>query len=512
MVRCEVRNQVNTESKVLVVGLGMAGVCTANLLQRGKHQVTAVDAFPAPGLHHHSVSLPDESLSFDLPLRAISPHYYPNLFHVYKSMGVGLQSVNYQSTGCNASDKAPRFRYSNIIIGGHAFPLPVLLPFSRLRTIVQVVASYLWYVFHTPYLLRFHATWLADTTTRDFFAYYNYSDDFVFGFFLPVMSTLLSCSYAQVMDYPADLLAMFFCARSTTCVTGWYKVKDGVAAVSNRLLKDIPCRFNTRIQRVTRTINPQTGRPQCHVVFPDGSLEVYDHVIFACDVGAVEKMLADPDEDERVLLTHCSAAFTARIVAHRDNRLIQPDRSSWNTLNYFSDDDPQAVRRMGDLQPAPRSTHENARCASMTTAYLGHIGKPAADVFQTWNPYQEIDENSIIKESWMTRGVWNVNGRHVFESLGTKVQGRNAIWFAGATMCIGVTLLEQACTSALDVAEDFGVDVGFTPARDPAGGRLYNIVIAFATLLHVTYVALRRPLSVVSNLVYPHVKSTQSKC
>ena len=99
MVRCDEKNRVEKRSRVAVIGLGMAGATAAHFLKE-THDVVAIEALPRAGLHHHSVTV--GANTYDVPLRAISRHYYPNLFRVYEHLQVELRPVNYESTGVDA--------------------------------------------------------------------------------------------------------------------------------------------------------------------------------------------------------------------------------------------------------------------------------------------------------------------------------------------------------------------------------------------------------------------------
>jgi predicted NAD/FAD-binding protein len=491
--------------RVAVIGLGMAGATTAHLLAQ-KHDVVGIEALPQAGLHYHSIA--DGDISFDVPLRAMSPHYYPNLFRMYQVLGVDLAPVNYQSTGSDGDSKDPYFSYSNAIIAGHALPFPRLRSATLWQTI-NIVFNYLWLVFSSTFLMwndRDGA--LYRETMGNYLVRNRYSGTFVDRFFLPVMSTLLSCSYEQVLHYPAALILEFFCARKTTLFTGWFRLKSGVRAVSQKLLEGIECRYDTKVTRIERV---WTGAKVTSVrLYFDGvqRYEAFDYVVLATDAPVAAKMLHDASADESVLLNSVGS-FHARIIAHTDDSFMPTDKRSWSGLNYFSvERDPLAARSKALEKPA--APHD----ASMTTAFMNRFGMSGAltgeaaafameqealarpgtpeDVqttvtslmFQTWNPHHAPRKEAIIRESYMGRAVWSVEGLAAFQAACARgVQGRGRVWFAGSYASRGVTLLEQACTSGLDVAADFGVDLPFQITREPTYNWLMTLVGAVLMLL-----------------------------
>ncbi len=125
--------------------------------------------------------------------------------------------------------------------------------------------------------------------------------------------------------------------------------------------------------------------------------------------------------------------------------------------------------------------------ASMTSAHLNRFAPyplppTQKNVFETWNPYSPPKEGTVIKEVRMTRAVWTVPGRDRFEAVSRIAQGARRVWFAGSYASPGVTLLEQAVHSALDVALDMGVELPFEV--EPTYGQ-YRGLLVLAALLHV---------------------------
>jgi predicted NAD/FAD-binding protein len=459
MVRCETQHRVSTRKRVAIIGLGMAGATAAHFLQP-HHDVVAIEAFPRAGLHHHSVTL-DDGTTYDVPLRAASEHYYPNLFKVYRHLGIELRSVNYESTGIDAVDGESYFQYRNITLPGFAFSLPVFpagkWSVAALLTALVIVRDYLSLVFASPFYIFFRPAELARQSFGEYLSGHGYSEAFVHGFITPVMSTLLSCSYEQVAAYPADLVLEFFCSRATTFFTGWWKHK-GVKQVSDKLLVGVECRYDTKVEYVERTGDGGAAVVCC----VGGEPEYFDHVVLATDVSVARALLRDPTADE-VALLGAVRAFKSNILLHRDASLMPADRRAWSGFNYYS-------HLPKDLAAAaPRN-------ASMTTAHLARFDATLPEMYETWNPHQRPRDELVVSEAWLSRAVWDVDGHAQFGAAARRAQGAKRIFFAGAYAARGVTLLEQASTSGLDVAVDMGVTLPFKLTNPDA--RNVNLVLA----------------------------------
>ena len=692
MVRCDPSCRVQTSGqRVAVIGLGVAGATACHLLSQ-KHTVVGIESAPEAGLHVHSVHT--QEYNFDMPLRAVSPHYYPNLYQLYQHLGVAMHNVNYENTGVDAETGEAYFRYKNLMVGPFALSIPwitipksstaaaasvssaqqaappppppscgpspptknsrsaaakgvspmhlasvvsSLIPevvrerwipwLSAVVLMIVIVSDYLWLVFATPWDLwwsRPRSTAAPSVnaadgggadgvvgkgkafnenthlpahlgssssapqllggcyamTIHEYLAHRRFSKAFEERFLLPVMSSLLSCSYDQVAQYPAEFICGFFCSRLTTFFTGWQRVGTGVREVSAKLLTGVECRYRCRVTSLRRSEDNQcvllsyvqTRRKRVGSAEAEEEEEEvvtvvderFDHVVVATESNIVPLILKDASEDERLATTSVSS-FTANIVAHTDASLMPVSRHDWSGLNYYSrvddvaasaaphagDDVASSTLRHRRVVPAAdvgndvstslvhqrsavndvsainkssagsQTTSPPRPNASMTTAHLNRFsprnslsrgsgacrsagdvkateGKRCSlqegaadavttpsspkDVFESWNPYTLPAEGTVIKQVVMSRAVWTVEGRDQFIAAAPRCQGRRRVWLAGSYAAPGVTLLEQAVTSALDVALDFDVDV---PFKVRPTVELYGVAIGFAACLQV---------------------------
>ena len=562
----------NRRPRVAVIGLGMAGCVAAHFLSK-EYDVTCFEQMSVPGLYAHSLcDLPGNIARLDMPLRAVSPHYYRNLFQLYRHLSIELEQTNYQHTVVDLDTAQTLFSYINVCFLGIAFPLPYLA-LSRVCSALMILLGLLQFVLLTPWLLVWNRGAVAEQSLAAHMAAYGYNSDFQHLFFYPMLSTLLSCSYRQVQEYPAVLVAEFMCANATTLFTGWFRVRgQGVTGVAHLLLRGLEgrCHFDIRVESVaTKCIDgvttvEVTTRPAqgggAASPFASGStspalgpspvpfglggvgsasspssssgpsmVRSFDHVVVAVEPDVVRRIVVTDRQTAEGRCIHeylkSTASFTADIVAHRDgvfmrgtteapgggNASASPSPASSSSssaaaassppspmravLPFFEDTatgltvfctGADAALALSVGAPAPRN-------ASSTTANVSRLFKAGSDgsanLYETWNPVGS--PKHVIKRARMTRAVWTVPGLQVAERFAKHAQGHGGIWYCGSYCARGVTLLEQACSSALDVAVDFGVKLPFEAqsSDEPLNGVWW--IVAASLVLNVVAFAIR---------------------
>ena len=461
--------------KVAIIGTGIAGETAAYLLTHcsptNAHGQTFVleavyESRDKPGLHANSLELTSINCVVDVPLRAVSPHYYPNLFQLYKHLSVRLDAVDYSSCGSSFFPNEPIFRYRNFLFWGRAFPmifLSDLLSWTKLRLIFRLLRDLLWLVFTGPYfLLHRRSTGVAKLTLGQFLRRNDFSYEFVQQFLYPVMSTLLSCSYEQVDQYPCDYILEFYSSRATTIFTGWFRVRDGVQAVSGKLLSRVPAGA-LMFERMVSSVEYVPALNKVRVIDGKGIAVLYDRVIIATEPHIAAKIWRGNPRGVSCLAS--IASFDAHITVHTDDTLMPSARPEWRGLNYFRHGDESQNLA---TSPQDRSDRFNA---SMTSArlksYHPRLRGAVADSnhpehFETWNAFRDPQPGTVVQDIRLTRAVWSAEGRQKFDELFASVQGEGGIYLIGSYAAPGVTLLEQAVTSACRCARDhFGASVPF---------------------------------------------------
>eukprot|EP01065_Artemidia_motanka_P026857 TRINITY_DN32092_c0_g1_i1.p1 TRINITY_DN32092_c0_g1~~TRINITY_DN32092_c0_g1_i1.p1 ORF type:complete len:516 (+),score=161.14 TRINITY_DN32092_c0_g1_i1:59-1549(+) len=433
-----------------VIGTGISGLTAAYLLSR-KHSIDGVfETHPIPGMDSQSVTVGKEGGSrVDVPVRSFSPHYYPSLVAMYRHLQLDLQCVDYSSSMCRLGGES-LFVYRNVKVGGYT--LPWVTPCTSSWAIAKE-----WVYFQIRCWWHKRLSGLRGITFEAWCRGGNHSYQFYEEWLLPICSSMLSCSIDTVRNYPADILVEFFSTRQSTFFTSWFRVATGTADVCERLLSSVPKEkrfFSTRVKSIT---NCDGGR-RVKVEAEDGRTWVFDDVIVATEAAHILGMLPDATQKERETF----GAFRyekSHAVIHTDPALMPRRRSEWRTMNSFvppkdGDGSPDEVLPDGSTrQRHPERYHMSTVSVWVNT--LIDVPPDLGDVFQTWNPHLDPAPETVLHRANFLRAVHSDRSVAALDSL-RELQGSRRVWFCGSYASRGMTLLEQACVSAVKVAEAFG--------------------------------------------------------
>ncbi len=301
--------------------------------------------------------------------------------------------------------------------------LIALVPF--LRELVRLHGDL--YRSTTP--VPIHWTW------RDWLSHHHYdtispgSDSLPMWLLFGQASWMLSCTYNQVLGYPAKVILDFYHGlRLGTTVTDFLtssaqsgrmlRVKPSMAAL------ELALSYGSRVCYNQRVSNVNTGRR------PVVAGVEYDAVVVATEASSVKHVLSPtfPHLDAFARVQYQKST----LVIHTDASFMPPRRTDWCLFNVLK---------------------RNAHDACQLTAWLNQFYPThhfPVDLFETWNPF--LPPQGLIKELHFLRVVHTAETPNILRDI-DEVQGKQSIFFAGAYSLYGMGLLEQAALSGRKVAD-----------------------------------------------------------
>lgn len=412
-----------SQPRIAVVGSGLAGLAATWLL--GPHaRVTVYEAHETPGMGAHSVALTGHGAApkIDVPLRVLTPAYYPTLVSLYEQAGVDIHSVDYAASFSKMGG-ASYFAYRNARLGGRSVPWisPALLLRSEMRAIARELMR-----LHRRGAIHLANGQLRGQTLGAYLESEHYHHAFVEGFLLPAYASICTCSTATVRAYPADIIIGYFCSGVTT--QGVARAAGGTEDVIARLLAPAAeVRTGTRVKLIRRESDGVS------VVDQGGEVRRFDHVVLAAqaDQGAA---LVDGDNGLRRELLRVPHE-NSRVVVHTDPQLAPRDRRAWRPVNFLVSD---------------------SHAAPMATIWLNKVQeslRSSAPLFQSWNPLEEPGGDKLIAEAVVSRPVVSLDSQDVPRRLmALHKEPQRRIWPVGSYAEEGIPLLEAAAASAMRVA------------------------------------------------------------
>ncbi|SMF20933.1 FAD-dependent oxidoreductase [Pseudobacteriovorax antillogorgiicola] len=419
------------QTRIAVVGSGIAGL-TAGWLMSKKHHVTLLEKGPSLGMAQHGVDAgtAQGDKVVDVPLRVFNKSYYPNLFLLCQNLNIDLRMVDHGGAfGYLNGDLY--FRYENIAIGGKNYSY-VLPKMKQLPWLLKVG----WEILR---LRRDMKEFLErddcdEVRLAKFFEDFKYSRAFQYEFFFPILSSVCTCSYSALMEYPAGILIHGMQTLMETTPT--QRFIGGTRALQANLAKSIQnVRYDSHVVR----IEPSPKGAVVH--YRDGVQEEYDHVILATQANQAREVLDVSYEEERSLLERIIYQ-TSDMIVHRDERLMPGPARKWSPVYYGISsqyDWPMATIWINKVEPGFEE------------------GEP---LFQTWNPLIPPDEDKVLGRTTFERPVVSLDSLKAVNRLANLQKDsldKRHIWFCGSYGTPAIPLLESGLVSAVQLGEHFGV-------------------------------------------------------
>ena len=463
--------------RVAVVGSGLTGIVAAHILSLVDVHVDIFERSSRIGMDSESVDVEGDGgiERIDVPMRAFSRGYYPELTRLYHHLGIDFKPTNFSfsfALGSGPQVPVPSFVYDGRMRSRRFhFPTAKKNACSAFWDAFLISASYVMLI-----VLAMYHSWrgntrnnshrLARVTFGEWASASALSDVFICALLLPMMSSVLTANMDAVANTPANEM-LEYVARSF--LSEHFTVANGVQNVVTRLTAPVPkenIHLGVNIDAIsiegpTVTIHTSgTGGDDVH--------EGYTHVVFATPTPVSASMISQlyeplPFDDLRRRLADMHHQLqqlryvTSTVVVHSDKRVLPPAAQLWRDLNFVS--------------PCIPSSPMGVEAATMASHIVWR--KDERVLVQTTNPLPELmpEQQHTASRSEFPRFVLSVESNAARKSffcdgsLG-KLQGSlgpkcPAVYVCGSWTA-GIPLLEGCVSSARLVSTDILVRAGHT--------------------------------------------------
>lgn len=453
-----VNKKHQVRKNVAVIGSGLSGLTSAYYLKQQGHNVTVYEANSTLGLSGYAELIEDQYV--DIPLRIIGEGYYCNVIQLLTDLDIEVSPIvedtdadqllsqsNYGDNCPESSSGGNRdmcFTYTKSNLHNFFACIPYIYDMFLFTVNVyydkcsQEETWGMWMKRH-GYATERYINASNSVCIKEKITYTDEEkkggsyDSFLMWLFMGQISWMLSCTYIQILAYPAHIILGFFTSiklgesfldmvYSSSRGSGrMMRVKPSMKALEVALTYGIEIHTNTRVSRINndRLVNGI----------------VYDCVVIATEASAVKHILM-PNLYNNVF---SSIVYQpSSIYLHTDSSLMPNAKSDWKAFNVCQSKDKDMC---------------------MLSAWLNKYypkSKFTDNIFQTWNPHVLPRDSSIIKVVHFTRVVHTENTGEIIDKINA-IQGENGIFYAGAYTARGMGLLEQAAISGKTVAALIGV-------------------------------------------------------
>ena len=412
--------------KIAVIGSGISGLGAAWLLSR-RHDVEVFEARQRPGGHTFTVPVdtPDGRVGLDTGFMIFNRSTYPLLTRLFDRVGVPTQatdmsfSVQCQACGLNYAGRGLRGLFAQRSNAVRPRFLGMLNDIRRLAR---------------------RATRLShdeERTLETFLADESFGREFRDHYLVPMASALWSSGPETVRRFPIRVLLEFFRRHGLLRLgerLDWQTIPGGSSTYVEVLTRDLDGRVHLgapveRIRRHGREVSIGVG----------GRELPYDHVIVATHADQALRMLVDPTDTERELLSAWGYASNDTWL-HTDERLLPPRPATWSAWNYRVGD----CRRPQDRVTATYGLNRLQRLET-STEYL-----------VTLNPPSPPDPEHVIARMRYRHPMMTPEATATWDDL-PDLNGHGRVSFCGAYF--GYGFHEDGLRSAVAVAAELGGDV-----------------------------------------------------
>jgi predicted NAD/FAD-binding protein len=409
--------------RIAVVGAGVSGLVAAHVLRR-EHEVVLYEAADRPGGHAHTleVELDGERVAVDTGFIVYNEHTYPSFTRLLGQLGVATQpsdmsiSVQHARSGLEWSSRAPFAQRRNLARAGHWRMLREILRFHR----------------------EARALLAGDddkVTLSDWLAGAGFSRRFAEQYALPMGAAIWSASPLAFGDFPARSFARFFQHHGLLergSPIRWRTITGGSRRYVDRLAAGLGS--GLRLRAPVRSVR---RRRRSVELWTDAGPESFDQVVLAVHSDQALRLLAEPSDAERALLS--SVAYQENeAVLHTDASLLPRSRRAWASWNVHVPAAPE--------QRVAVSYHMN-RLQGLSTR---------EPLLVTLNRSADVDPARVLARILYHHPVFDERALAA-QRLRDRIDGVGRTHFCGAWW--GYGFHEDGVKSALAVARRFGLEL-----------------------------------------------------
>ena len=245
---------------------------------------------------------------------------------------------------------------------------------------------------------------------------------------IPMVAAIWSMPFEKAKDMPLKLFLNFFINHGLFKLKNrpqWYTVTNRSRTYVNKILSKISGEVfkNYKVNKILRSEN------NVRVSIGNEYMD-YDHAVLASHADQSLKMLEDPTDEEKEILTKFSYVSNSAYL-HTDKNLMPLRKSAWSSWNSI--------------------TKENKTCVTYWLNKLQNL-KTEKDYFLTLNPVERINDENTIKKVNFTHPYFN-NENVALQKHLQKLQGKKRTWYCGSYF--GYGFHEDGLKSSIELLEKF---------------------------------------------------------
>jgi predicted NAD/FAD-binding protein len=387
--------------RIAIVGSGISGLVAAHHLH-GRHEIVVYEAEDRIGGHTNTVEVEMDGMihAIDTGFIVYNERTYPNFTRLLGELGV--------ETGASDMSFALSCERTGLEWGSRGLRGVFAQPGNLLRpSFHRMLRDVLRFNRRSRELLS-----LGDekVSLGDYLCGAGYSSEFVDHYVVPMGAAIWSADPAAFLQIPAATFVRFFENHGLLDASPslpWRVVRGGSA----RYVEKLVAPFRERIRLACPVHAVRRRRDGVDVLAADG-VGRFDHVVLAVHSDQALRILSDPSELERRLLTRIRYQRN-EVVLHTDASLMPRSRRAWASWNY------RVPREAGRRALVTYDMNRLQRLASRHRFLV------------TLNPAGRVDPERVLRRFIYDHPVFDVDAIAA-QKLHSAVSGCRRIHYCGA--------------------------------------------------------------------------------
>ena len=412
--------------KFAIIGSGISGLTAAYLLNRN-HDITVYESNDYVGghTHTHDIVLNGKKWAVDTGFIVYNERTYPNFIKLLDQLKVERQLT---SMGFSVKSSQKDLEYAGNSINGLFAQRSNILRPSFIRMLRSILRFNSEAEHHLDNLEEF-------VTLGDYLSLYNYPEEFINDFIIPMGAAIWSTKPVNMMKMPAIFFIQFFTNHGLLAVKNrpnWWVIKGG----SKCYVEKMTISFNDKIRIATPVKKVKRNERSIEVIYGKTSQEseTFDAVIFATHSDQALSLLEKPSVQEVKILEALQYQKNEALL-HLDESILPKRKLAWASWNYLLDQNPE--------EPVALTYNMNI-LQSLNSDHTFCV---------TLNNHDAIDPSKVIKKIIYHHPLYTVDAIKA-QNRKHEISGQKNTYYCGAYWHNGFH--EDGVVSALDVCEHFG--------------------------------------------------------
>lgn len=408
--------------RTAIIGTGIAGMGCAHFL----HQHTALSVYEQNnyvGGHTNTVTVDEDGkpVHIDTGFMVFNYKTYPNLCRLFDEINAPVKKTD---MSFSVQHLPSGLEYSGSSINHLFAQRKNIFNLKYIRMLSQIAR------FNKESVKILNDPRYADYSIGQYIREFNYGEEMLWKYLVPMSSAVWSTPMEQMLDFPAVTLIRFFLNHGFLGLDTqhqWYTLENGSQAYREILIQ--PFKDNIQVNRKAIKVS-RNADGTVTVQASDGSAETFDRVIIAAHGNQALAMLEQPTNDEQRLLSNFKYQYN-KAVLHTDSSIMPAAKLAWSSWNY------SIKMQNGKLTP--------------TTIYWMNRLQGVSnnkDYFVSINPHEGLDHKKIIKELDYEHPLFDIPAIKAQAEL-HKLNQNGPVYFCGSYFKYGFH--EDAFTSAVQL-------------------------------------------------------------